>query len=139
MRIRHVARFCRVPGIESAHFVGNSMGAINLLNDATADAPLLPIRGLVIICGGKEIQQNEHFAALPEYDASLPGMRRIVEALFHGPGYPADDEYVGHRYESSTAPARGRRWPRFGSGAPAPNGRRRRRMRGHTGASRCRR
>ena len=26
MRIRHIARFCAVLGISSAHFVGNSMG-----------------------------------------------------------------------------------------------------------------
>lgn len=26
MRIRHVARFCDVLGVDSAHFVGNSMG-----------------------------------------------------------------------------------------------------------------
>src|SRR6201993_4774148 len=44
MRIRHVARFCEVLGIESAHFVGNSMGAINLLTDATSDAPRLAVR-----------------------------------------------------------------------------------------------
>ena len=31
-------------------------------------------------------------------------MRRIVGALFHDPGYPADDDYVRRRYESSTAP-----------------------------------
>jgi 2-hydroxymuconate-semialdehyde hydrolase len=31
-------------------------------------------------------------------------MRRIVEALFHGAGYPADDDYVRRRYESSVAP-----------------------------------
>src|ERR1700742_122896 len=104
MRIRHVARFCEVLGIELAHFVGNSMGAINLLNDATSDAPRLPVRSLMIICGGGEIQQNKHFEALQEYDASLPAMRRIVEALFHGTGYPADEEYVSRRYESSTAP-----------------------------------
>src|SRR5580692_105531 len=60
MRLRHVARFCEVLGVESAHFVGNSMGAINLLNDATSDTPRLPIRSLAIICGGGEIQQNEH-------------------------------------------------------------------------------
>src|ERR1700752_2532161 len=35
MRIRHVARFCTELGVESAHFAGNSMGAINLLTDAT--------------------------------------------------------------------------------------------------------
>jgi 2-hydroxymuconate-semialdehyde hydrolase len=104
MRIRHVARFCALLGVDSAHFAGNSMGAINLLNDATSDAPLLPVRSLMIICGGGEIQQNKHFEALQEYDASLPGMRRIVEALFHDTTYPADDEYVGRRYESSTAP-----------------------------------
>ena len=104
MRIRHVARFCAVLGIASAHFAGNSMGAINLLTDATSDAPLLPIRSLVIICGGGEILQNQHFQALQEYDATLPAMRRIVEALFHDARYPADDDYVRRRHESSIAP-----------------------------------
>src|SRR5271163_3841172 len=104
MRIRHVARFCAELGVDSAHFVGNSMGAINLLTDATSDAPLLPVRTLVIICGGGQIQQNRHFEALQQYDATLPAMRRIVEALFYNPGYPADEDYVRRRYESSIAP-----------------------------------
>lgn len=104
MRIRHVARFCELLGVDSAHFVGNSMGAINLLTDATSDTPLLPVRSLAIICGGGEIQQNEHFEALQNYDATLPAMRRIVQALFFDSGYPADDDYVRRRYESSTAP-----------------------------------
>ena len=104
MRIRHVARFCEVLGIDSAHFVGNSMGAINLFTDTTSDAPRLPIRTLVAICGGGEIQQNRHFDALQQYDATLPAMRRIVEALFYDPGYPADEDYVRRRYESSIAP-----------------------------------
>jgi pimeloyl-ACP methyl ester carboxylesterase len=104
MRIRHVARFCELLGIDSAHFVGNSMGAINLLTDATSESPRLPIRSLVAICGGGEIQQNRHFDALQQYDATLPAMRRIVEALFCDPGYPADEDYVRRRYESSTAP-----------------------------------
>ena len=104
MRIRHLARFCEVLGVHSAHFVGNSMGAINLLADATSDTPLLGVRSLAIICGGGEIQQNKHFEALQEYDATLPAMRRIVEALFHDGRYPADDDYVRRRYESSTAP-----------------------------------
>jgi 2-hydroxymuconate-semialdehyde hydrolase len=104
MRIRHVARFCEQLGIGSAHFVGNSMGAINLLVDATSDAPLLPVRSLAIICGGGEIQQNAHFQALQQYDATPPAMRRIVEALFYGARYAADEEYVRRRYESSIAP-----------------------------------
>jgi len=104
MRIRHVARFCSDLGIESAHFIGNSMGALMLLTDATSDSPMLPVRTIVVICGGGEIQRNAYMDALYEYDATLPAMRRIVEALFYGVDYPADDDYVRRRYESSTAP-----------------------------------
>lgn len=104
MRIRHIARFCELVGADSAHFVGNSMGAINLLTDSTSETPLLPVRSLVIICGGGEIQQNQYFEALQNYDATLPAMRRIVEALFSDSAYAADEEYVRRRHESSTAP-----------------------------------
>lgn len=104
MRIRHIARFCDELGTGSAHFVGNSMGAINLLVDATSESPVLPMRSLVAICGGGEIQRNQHVEALYDYDATLPAMRRIVEALFHDPKYSADEAYVARRYESSIAP-----------------------------------
>lgn len=104
MRIRHLARFCAVMGVDSAHFVGNSMGAINILVDATSEAPVLPVRSIVAICGGGEIQRNEHVSALYDYDASLEGMRRIVAALFHDASYPADESYVRRRYDSSIAP-----------------------------------
>jgi pimeloyl-ACP methyl ester carboxylesterase len=104
MRTRHIARFCDALGMASAHIVGNSMGAVNLFVDATSEAPLLPARSLAMICGGGEIQRNEHSAALYDYDASIEGMRRIVTALFHDPAYPDDDAYVQRRYESSIAP-----------------------------------
>jgi len=104
LRIRHVAHFCDAMGVDSAHFVGNSMGAINLLTDLTSDTPVLPVRTLALICGGGAIQRNEHADALYDYDASVEGMRRIVTALFFDPGYPADDDYVERRHASSTAP-----------------------------------
>lgn len=104
MRIRHIGRFCAELGVDSAHFVGNSMGAINLLVDMTSEAPRLPVRSLTAICGGGEIQRNEHSAALYDYDATLEGMRRIVTALFADPAYAADEAYVKRRYESSVAP-----------------------------------
>ena len=104
MRIRHIARFCAALGISSAHFFGNSMGAVNLLVDLTSEAPVLPVRSAVAICGGGEIQKNRHTTALYEYDATLAGMRAIVEALFLDPAYPADDAYVRRRYQSSIAP-----------------------------------
>ncbi|BBY62250.1 alpha/beta fold hydrolase [Mycolicibacterium helvum] len=104
MRIRHIARFCALLGIDSAHFVGNSMGAINILVDLTSAAPVLPVRSAVAICGGGEIQKNRHTAALYDYDASLEGMQAIVEALFFDPSFPADEAYVRRRHESSIAP-----------------------------------
>ena len=75
MRIRHIARFCEVLGVAAAHFVGNSMGAINLLVDTTSERPVLPVRSLVAICGGGDIQRNEHVGALYDYDASFEAMR----------------------------------------------------------------
>lgn len=104
MRIRHIARFCETLGIGSAHFVGNSMGAINLLVDTTSEAPILPVRSLVAICGGGDIQRNEHTTALYDYDATFEAMRGIVTALFFDPSYPADEAYVQRRYDSSIAP-----------------------------------
>ncbi len=104
LRIRHIARFCDVLGVESAHFVGNSMGAVNLFVDTTSESPVLPVRSMAVICGGGEIQRNEHSAALYDYDATPDGMRRIVAALFYDPAYPADDAYVQRRYEASIAP-----------------------------------
>jgi pimeloyl-ACP methyl ester carboxylesterase len=104
MRIRHLASFCAAMDVTSAHFVGNSMGAINLLTDTTSATPVLPVRSLTLICGGGEIQRNEHADALFDYDGSLEAMRRIVTALFFDPAYAADDGYVARRHESSTAP-----------------------------------
>lgn len=104
MRIRHIARFCQVMGVESAHFVGNSMGAVNLFVDTTSDNPMLPVRSLVALCGGGEIQRNEHVAALYDYDGTVDGMRRIVAALFFDAAYPLDTAYVQRRYESSIIP-----------------------------------
>jgi 2-hydroxymuconate-semialdehyde hydrolase len=104
MRIRHIARFCDVMGVGAAAFVGNSMGAINLLTDLTSESPVLPVNRLVLVCGGGQIQRNEHADALYGYDGSVDGMRRIVTALFHDPAYPADDDYVQRRHASSIAP-----------------------------------
>lgn len=104
LRIRHIARFCATLGVESAAFVGNSMGAVNLLTDLTSESPVLPVNRLVLVCGGGQIQRNEHADALYDYDGSVDGMRRIVTALFADPAFPADDGYVTRRHESSIAP-----------------------------------
>lgn len=103
-RLKHLAALCAALGVHSADFVGNSMGGAMLLADAASATPVLPLRRLISICGGGEILNNEHMAALMDYDATLDGMRRIVAALFHDERYPADDAYVQRRYDSSIRP-----------------------------------
>ena len=105
MRIRHVARFCEVLGVDSAHFVGNSMGAINLLTDPTSDAAAAAgAQPWPSSAAAERSRRTATSTALNEYDATLQAMRRVVEALFFDPGYPADEDYVRRRYESSIAP-----------------------------------
>lgn len=103
-RIRNVAALCAHLGIDSAMFAGNSMGAVMLLVDQASERPLLPVERMVTICGGGEILDNEHSAALYDYDGSFEGMRRIVRALFHDPAVPDDEDYVRRRQESSLLP-----------------------------------
>ncbi|MFC9835502.1 alpha/beta fold hydrolase [Rhodococcus sp. NPDC127530] len=103
-RLRHLANLCDFLGIGHADFIGNSMGGAMLLADAASANPVLPVRRLISVCGGGESEDNEHMAALMDYDATLEGMRRIVEALFADPAHPADAEYVQRRYESSVLP-----------------------------------
>lgn len=102
--IRHVAALLRTLGIESAGFVGNSFGGVNLLFDQSAPVPALPVSRMAVICGGGEILNNEHSAALYDYDATMDGMRKIVRALFHDESYAEDESYVRRRYESSMLP-----------------------------------
>ena len=140
MRIRHIARFCDAVGVESAHFVGNSMGAVNMLVDATSESRVLPARSMVTICGGGEIQRNEHSAALYDYDATLSGMRRIVAGALLRPVLPgrrrlrATALRVEHRARCVGSDRRG-----DGFGGPGWSRRRYRRALGHTSASPCQR
>ena len=73
-----------------------------------------PPRSLTMICGGGEIQRNEHSAALYDYDATPAGHARIVEALFSDPSYPNDDAYV---HAALRVQHRARRVGGVGSGA----------------------
>ena len=138
MRIRHVARFCAVLGVEFGALRRQLDGRHQPAHRRHVGGAAAAGPQLVIICGGGEIQHNQHMEALYDYDATLPAMRRIVEALFYDASYPADDDYVRRRYESSTAPGA---WEAFAAARfrrPVPHRRRRRRASEPTSASLCR-
>ena len=103
-RLRHMARFLEVMGIETPDIVGNSMGATFLLRDAASENPRLIPRSMVAIAGGGRIPDNDARQALLNYDTTFESMRAVVSALFHDPMWAADDNYVARRRDESLRP-----------------------------------
>lgn len=102
--VSHMARVCAALGIAGAPFVANSLGASLLLADASSPEPMLPATAIVAICGGGAVLDNEHYAALIDYDLTREAMRRILVALFADSAWHDDDAYLDRRYELSKEP-----------------------------------
>ncbi|MET7899214.1 alpha/beta fold hydrolase [Streptomyces mirabilis] len=103
-RLAHLGAFCQLLDLRDMIVVGNSMGGMLALLDATRERPVVPAAGIVSLTGGGRLSSNEHTDALFEYDGSLEGMRRIVQALFADPSWPADTGYVQRRHALSLTP-----------------------------------
>lgn len=104
-RIQHIARFAALTGAVGAPCIGNSMGGMFLLFDAASQTPMLQPSKIVSIAGGGALlMDSPHVEALFAYNGSTDGMRKIVEALFHGEHWAADNDYVKRRRASSLAP-----------------------------------
>lgn len=103
-RMRHLARFLEVRGITEADFVGNSMAGGMIVQAAAAKPPELPIRRIVLASGGGFSPDNAHRRALLDYDCTEDAMRRVLQAMFHDPKWPADDAYVKRRVALSLVP-----------------------------------
>jgi pimeloyl-ACP methyl ester carboxylesterase len=102
--LKHLRRFLEVMGIERADFVGNSMGATWLVQEAAEDPPGLPFGKLVAISGAGFVPDNEHRRATLDYDCTIDGMRRLLQAVFSDPVWSEDPDYVRRRYELSLGP-----------------------------------
>ncbi len=102
--VRHLQRFLEVMEITEADFIGNSMSGGIIARAASASPPQFPFRRMILASGGGFSPDNDYRRALLDYDCTIEGMRRIVEAMFFDPKWPADDEYVRRRHESSLLP-----------------------------------
>jgi pimeloyl-ACP methyl ester carboxylesterase len=103
-RLRHIARFLDVLGVDRADFVGNSMAGGMIMQAAASDPPVWPIRRIVLASGGGFSPDNEFRRALLDYDCTEASMRRVLHAMFNDPKWPADDAYVRRRVELSLLP-----------------------------------
>ncbi|VCU69281.1 2-hydroxy-6-oxo-6-(2'-aminophenyl)hexa-2, 4-dienoic acid hydrolase [Pigmentiphaga humi] len=101
---RFVARMLAERGTDEADFVGNSMGASNLLRIAAESSGLLPIRSLVAASGGGFVPLTPERQTLLSYDGTPEAMRAMLGAMFHDPGWAADEDYVARRQQLALLP-----------------------------------
>ena len=106
--MRHLSQFVRrmlaERGHDQADFVGNSMGASNLLRVAALNPELLPIRSLVIASGGGFVPVTPERQTLLAYDGTPEAMRAMLRAMLHDPKWAADDAYIARRQELALLP-----------------------------------
>lgn len=100
-RIRHITRFLEVIGIDSAHFIGNSMGGTMLLAVAAQPEPVWPIRRLIAVAGGGAVPANAAREILNSYDGTREHMRRIIATMFMDEAIRNDEHYLDRRQESA--------------------------------------
>ncbi|WP_180953979.1 alpha/beta fold hydrolase [Bacillus sp. M6-12] len=102
-RIDHIRDFLKVMCIDSAHFMGNSMGGTLLLREAAKETPSWPLKKIVVVSGGGVIPENEAREILNSYDCTKEHMKKIIEVLFNDQEW-ANEEYINKRYQLSLEP-----------------------------------
>lgn len=102
--LSHMRRFLEVLDIERADFVGNSMGATWLTQEAALTPPGLPVDRIVVLSGAGFVPDNEFRRMTLDYDGTPEAMRRLLSAIFSDPVFATDEAYVQRRQALATAP-----------------------------------
>lgn len=102
LRVRHIRDFLDVLRVDSAHFVGNSMGAGYVGSVACEDEPLAwDIDKIVMISGDGQPPQG-FGDIIKNFDGSRDSIEDILGLLFYDEWY--DDEYVDRKLAYSRQP-----------------------------------
>lgn len=101
---RHMSRFFEVVGIDSADFIGNSMGGSNLARIIADPPPVLPVRSAILCSGGGFTPLTEERKTLLAYDGSADTMRDLLHAMLEDPKWGDDADYVARRQEMALMP-----------------------------------
>jgi len=103
-RVRHVAEFCRLMGVESACFIGSSFSGGLLLNTAGQPEHPLPVRKIITVGGGGDLARDPTARdVLQAYDGSPEQMRAAMQVLFFDEKWWSDD-LVAEKQESALKP-----------------------------------
>ena len=100
--LSHMNKFLEVLAIDSADFIGLSMGGTFLVKDA-ATTRALPVQRMVLVSGGGFSPVNEARTILQEYDGTMEMMRSQLRQVIHAPLWE-DDEFVRPYWEASHEP-----------------------------------
>ena len=101
---RHMQRFVELMGIDRADFIGNSMGASNLVHIASQKSPVLPIRSIVLASGGGFVPVTPERKTLLAYDGTPAAMSALLKAMMHDPKWGDDAAYVARRQRFALMP-----------------------------------
>lgn len=101
---RHLQRFIEIIGLERADFVGNSMGATNLVHIAAEMPSILPIRSIVVASGGGFMPMNAERQTLLAYDGSCAAMRASVKVMMYNTKWADNEAYIARRQEFALMP-----------------------------------
>ncbi|WP_180994409.1 alpha/beta fold hydrolase [Bacillus sp. Marseille-P3661] len=102
-RKEHIKEFMKTLNIESAYFIGNSMGASMLLEVAAETNPRWNIKKLIAISGGENAPENAARAILSQYDGSMGHYKKILQVCFYDEKWHSGP-FLEKRYEASLEP-----------------------------------
>lgn len=102
-RIQFIRNWMDTLCIPSAHFIGNSFGGSLSLAVAASHPTAWSMRSVVTSSGGGFAPANDARATLNDYDGSRDWMRRILQVLFWGERWWAEEE-VEERWRASIEP-----------------------------------
>ncbi|MEJ0024910.1 MAG: alpha/beta hydrolase [Rhizomicrobium sp.] len=102
-RFQQLLAFLDALGLESANIVGNSMGGATALGVAMRHPERLRKLVLMGSAGLSNPQPSPALMALAQYDFTVAGMKKVVEALTH-PDFAAPPELISYRHALSMRP-----------------------------------
>ncbi|MBU7443501.1 alpha/beta fold hydrolase [Paraburkholderia fungorum] len=86
------------------HFIGNSMGASNLLKLAADRPRRIQVKSIIAASGGGFAPLTPAREALLAYDGSTESMRAVVGAMFHSNSWKEDEAYIAKRQQMALLP-----------------------------------
>jgi len=107
-RTRHVIEFILAFGLEPVDLIGNSMGAITVL-DVAATRPDLVGKAILVAPAGVKSAIPEAAMPLLTYQGSREKMREVFKSL-GAPGFVPNEAIVDYRTSSYHEPSRQRAW-----------------------------